>query len=45
MHERIPEIPDGEWGPFFLYTLGPGIGPDKQVRTGKTRLIQREPPE
>ena len=35
MHERIPEIPDGEWGPFFLYTLGPGFGPDKQVRTGK----------
>ena len=35
MHEKIPEIPDEEWGPFFLYTLGPAFRPDKEVRTGK----------
>jgi hypothetical protein len=35
MHQRIPEIPDGEWGPFFLYTLGSAFSPDKQVQTGR----------
>jgi hypothetical protein len=35
MHGRIPEIPDEEWEPHFLYTLGPGFGPDNEVRTGK----------
>jgi hypothetical protein len=35
MHEKIPEIPDEEWGPFFLYTLGPGFKADKEVRTGR----------
>jgi len=34
MHKKIPEIPDEEWGSFFLYTLGPGFRPDKEVRTG-----------
>ncbi|MEX1254728.1 MAG: hypothetical protein WEE64_10340 [Dehalococcoidia bacterium] len=36
MHERIPEIPDGEWGePFFLYTLGPAFAPSHRLPTGK----------
>jgi hypothetical protein len=35
LHERIPEIPDEQWGPHFLYTLGSDFGPDKQIRTGK----------
>lgn len=34
-HERFPEIPTPEWGPHFLYTLGPAFGHDKEVRTGK----------
>ena len=35
MHGRFPEIPDEEWGPFFLYTLGPAFAPFSQVPTGK----------
>ena len=34
-HQRFREIPSQEWGPFFLYTLGPAFGPGKEVRTGK----------
>ena len=34
MHKRIPEIPNEEWGPHFLYTLGPPFCPNKEVRTG-----------
>ena len=34
-HSRIPEIPDGEWEPHFLYTLGPAFGPPRsRVSTG-----------
>lgn len=34
IHERIPEIPDVTWEPHFLYRVGKGFGPDKEIKTG-----------
>lgn len=34
MHTFIPEIPDEEWEPHFIYTLGPAIKPSKIVKNG-----------
>lgn len=34
MHKRIPEIPDEEWSPHFLYKLGAAFGPSNEVKTG-----------
>ena len=34
-HKVVPEIPNLDWGPCFLYHLGEPIVPDKIVRTGK----------
>lgn len=34
MHTRIKEIPSEDWGPYFLYSLGPGFRPAKRVSTG-----------
>ena len=34
MHRRIPEVKDEEWEPHFLYTLGPALSPEREVRTG-----------
>lgn len=34
MHSKIPEIPEGEWEPHFLYKLGQGFAPNKDVKTG-----------
>jgi len=34
MHSKIPEIPEGEWEPHFLYKLGQGFAPSKEVKTG-----------
>ena len=37
LHEpfkKFSAIPDAEWGPHFLYTLGPAFGPDRIVKTG-----------
>lgn len=35
-HGEIPELPDEEWEePHFIYTLGPGFKPAKDVKTGK----------
>jgi hypothetical protein len=33
-HEHFPEIPKDEWGPSYLYRLGPGFAPAEEVRTG-----------
>ena len=35
MHDDIPEIQPTNWGPHFLYTLGPAIRPSIEVQTGK----------
>jgi len=35
MHKEIPEIPDEEWDPHYLYNLGPAFCPAKTVRNGK----------
>ncbi|MDQ0481066.1 PD-(D/E)XK nuclease family protein [Guptibacillus hwajinpoensis] len=34
-HKAIPEMPDREWEPHFIYTLGPAIIPSKEIKTGK----------
>lgn len=34
VHASIPEIDSRGWGPHFLYSLGPAIIPEKEVRTG-----------
>ncbi len=34
MHSKIPEIPEGEWDPHFLYKLGQGFTPNKEIKTG-----------
>lgn len=34
MHEHVPAIPDGEWEPHFLYTLGPEMRPRHEVKNG-----------
>ncbi|MBT2663055.1 PD-(D/E)XK nuclease family protein [Bacillus sp. ISL-45] len=34
-HNNIPEMPDREWEPHFIYSLGPAIKPSKEVKTGK----------
>jgi hypothetical protein len=35
-HERIPEVPDGDWSvPLFLYSLAGKFAPDRKVPTGK----------
>ena len=34
MNTDIPEIEPGEWGAFFLYTLGPAIIPSGVIKTG-----------
>lgn len=34
IYERIPEIPDEEWEPHFVYALGPAFSPGKEIRTG-----------
>ena len=34
-HPEFPEIPSGNWGPHYLYSLGPTIKPNKEVKTGK----------
>jgi hypothetical protein len=31
---KFAEIPSGEWGPNFLYTLGRPFAPSNEVRTG-----------
>lgn len=33
-HESFPEIPKDDWGPHYLYRLGPGFAPADEVRTG-----------
>ena len=33
--EHFPEINKTEWTPNFLYSLGPAMKPNKEVRTGK----------
>jgi hypothetical protein len=33
-HEKFPEIPSEDWGPHFLYRLGPSFGPTREVKTG-----------
>jgi hypothetical protein len=35
MHTSIPEIPDEEWNPHFLYKLGMAFCPINEVKTGK----------
>lgn len=35
LNQKIGEIPDQEWGPLFIYDLGPAIKPQREVRTGK----------
>ena len=34
LHQDIPEIPNDEWKPMYLYSLGPAFGPAKVVRSG-----------
>jgi hypothetical protein len=34
-HKKFLEIPSQEWGPHFLYKLGPRFAPTREVRTGK----------
>jgi hypothetical protein len=34
LHHDIPEIPNDEWNPMYLYTLGPPFAPAKVVRNG-----------
>lgn len=34
-HEHFPEIPSDDWGPHYLYHLGPAFAPSTVVRTGK----------
>ena len=34
-HQEIPEITSEEWGPHFLYFLGPAMKPSKEIKTGK----------
>lgn len=34
MHSKVPEIPEGEWEPHFLYKIGQGFAPSKEVKTG-----------
>lgn len=34
MQKIIPEMPATEWGPHFVYTLGPAIIPSKEIKTG-----------
>ena len=33
-HEHFPEIPSDNWGPHYLYYLGPAFAPSKKVSTG-----------
>jgi hypothetical protein len=33
-HKKFTAIPNGDWAPHFLYTLGPAFAPQKTVRTG-----------
>lgn len=33
-HEHFPEIPNYNWGPHYLYSLGPAFAPSKRVPTG-----------
>lgn len=33
-HSHSDEIPDQDWGPHFLYDLGPAFAPAHEVRTG-----------
>jgi hypothetical protein len=33
-HTHFPEIPRDEWGPHYLYHLGPAFAPNKVVHTG-----------
>ena len=33
-HVHFPEIPRSEWGPHYLYYLGPAFAPEKVVHTG-----------
>ena len=33
-HKHIPEIPNEEWDPHFLYKLGRAFAPSKEVLTG-----------
>ncbi len=36
-HTEIPEMPDTEWDePHFIYTLGPAMKPNKEVKNGKS---------
>jgi len=32
--DHFDEIPSGDWGPHFLYTLGPAIVPSRTIPTG-----------
>ena len=34
-HSKFKEIPDTDWGPHFLYSLGPGFAPAHEVPMGK----------
>lgn len=34
LHQDIPEIPNDEYNPMYLYSLGPPFGPAKVVRNG-----------
>ncbi|MGA3287616.1 MAG: hypothetical protein ABSD46_09330 [Bacteroidota bacterium] len=33
-HTHFPEIPHDDWGPHYLYHLGPAFAPEKVVHTG-----------
>ncbi len=35
LHTRIKEIPSEDWGPYFLYSLGPAFKPERRLPTGR----------
>jgi len=34
-HKVVKEIPNGDWGSFYLYHLGPRVIPNRKIKTGK----------
>jgi hypothetical protein len=34
-HDQFAEIPSEDWGPHFLYTLGPAFRPTNEVKSGR----------
>ena len=39
--DKFSEIPSKDWGPYFLYRLGPAFCPKKEVKTGEIRWNRR----